>query len=460
MKDLTPHFVDMKNMGMLTDLYELTMCASYLDNDMNVPATFDLFVRKLPKNRSYLIFAGLEQVLFYLKNIQFTEEQLEYLKEHGFKDEFLDYLKDFRFAGDVWSAPEGTIFFPDEPMIRVTAPIMEAQLIETFLLNTVNIQIMIATKASRVVHASKGRSVVDFSLRRTHGTDAGMKVARSSYMAGCTGTSNVLAGMKYGIPIFGTMAHSFVQLFQKEVDSFQAFVHTFPRNTTLLIDTYDDIEATKKVVTIAKEMEQEGFRLNGVRLDSGDLLTLSKRVRRILDREGLTYVKIFASGGLNEYKIKELIEKGAEIDAFGVGTSMGTSDDYPSVDVVYKLSEKTADGEFVPTMKLSENKVTLPGRKQVFRTKREGKYVKDVIALDGEDVPGDPLLVKVMDEGRIVYDPPRLEEIRQRTLNGLSQLPEKYKKLRNAPDYPVLLSSRLKKMMNRLKDKIKETQLS
>lgn len=456
---LEPGFVNTKNMGMLTDLYELTMCASYLDNDKKEPATFDLFIRKLPESRSYFIFAGLEQVLLYLKKIEFQENQLEYLKEQGFKNEFLDYLRNFRFTGDVWSVPEGTIVFPDEPMIRVTAPIMEAQLIETFLLNAVNVQTTIATKASRVVFAAKGRPIVDFSLRRTHGTDAGMKVARASYIAGCVGTSNVLAGMKYGIPIFGTMAHSFVQLFEKEIDSFRAFAKTFPDKTTLLIDTYDNIEAAKKAVIIAKEMEKEGFKLDGVRLDSGDLLTLSKKVRRILDEEDLNYVKIFASGSLDEFKVKELIGKGARIDAFGVGTAMGTSDDYPSVDIVYKLSEKAIDGKFVPTMKLSKNKMTLPGRKQVFRIEKNEKYVKDIIALDNEDVNGYPLLVEVIKGGKIVYDIPKLKGIRERTLKNLSKLPERYKKLKNTPKYPVLLSPGLKRMINRLKKKIEETQI-
>jgi nicotinate phosphoribosyltransferase len=452
-------FVNTKNMGMLTDLYELTMCASYLDNDKNEPATFDLFIRKLPENRSYFIFAGLEQVLFYLKNIEFQEDQLEYLKKQGFKDEFLDYLRNFKFTGDVWSVPEGTIVFPDETIMRVTAPIMEAQLIETFLLNAVNIQTMVATKASRVVHAAKGRLIVDFSLRRTHGTDAGMKVARASYIAGCAGTSNVLAGMRYGIPTFGTMAHSFVELFEKEINSFRAFAKTFPKKTTLLIDTYDNIKAAKKAVIIAKEMEKKGFKLDGVRLDSGDMLTLSKKVRSILDEEGLNYVKIFASGNLDEFRIKKLIEKGARIDAFGVGTAMGTSDDYPSVDIVYKLSEKMVNGEFVPMMKLSKNKMTLPGRKQVFRIKKRGKYVEDIIALVNEDVEGDLLLVKVIEKGKIVYDLPKVEEIKERTLKNLSQLPERYKKLKNAPKYPVLLSPKLKKLTIKLKRKIKKTQI-
>ena len=251
---------------MFTDLYELTMCASYFDNDKFEPATFDLFVRRLPENRGYLLFAGLEQVLQFLENVKFTEEHLAYLKKQGFNSQFLEYLRNFKFTGDVWAMPEGTVAFPCEPLIRVTAPIIEAQLVETFLLNTVNLQTMIATKASRVVHAAKGKGVVEFGLRREHGIDAGMKVARSSYMAGCQGTSNVLAGMAYGIPVFGTMAHSFVMSFEKEVEAFRAFAKTFPDKSTLLIDTYNDLAGAEKAVVVAKELEAQGHKLGGVQV--------------------------------------------------------------------------------------------------------------------------------------------------------------------------------------------------
>lgn len=452
---LESDFVNEKNMGMLTDLYELTMCASYLDNKKNEQATFDLFIRKMPPNRSYFIFAGLEQVLLFLKSIKFSQEQLDYLKGQGFKEEFLNYLKNFKFTGDVWAVPEGTVVFSNEPLIRVTAPIIEAQLIETFILNAVNVQTMVATKASRVVHAARGRPVVDFSLRRTHGTDAGMKVARASYIAGCAGTSNVLAGMKYGIPIFGTMAHSFVMLFDEEIDSFRAFAKTFPKKSTLLIDTYDDLKGAENAVIVAKELEKGGLKLSGVRLDSGDLLGLSKKVRIILDKRGLNYVKIFASGDLDEYKIEELLKNNAKIDAFGVGTRMGTSYDKPSVDVVYKLCERVdKTGKFIPAIKLSKNKATLPGRKQVFRiVDKNGFYERDVIGLDDEKINGKPLLIKVMSGGEIVYDLPKLEEIKRITLENLSKLPEKYKKLKDVPKYPVDLSPKLKKLIKDLTKK-------
>jgi len=455
-------FVDEHNMSMLTDLYELTMCASYFDHKKSEPATFDLFIRRLPPNRSYFLFAGLEQVLLFLEKMHFTEEHIEYLRGLGFKEDFLDYLRNFRFNGDVWAIPEGTVVFPNEPLIRVTAPIIEAQLIETFLLNTINLQTTIATKAARVVYAAKGRTVIEFGLRREHGADAGMKVARASYIAGCSGTSNVLAGMVYGIPVFGTMAHSFVMFFSNELESFRAFARTFPDKTTLLIDTFDNIKGAENAVKIAKELEKQGFKLRGVRIDSGDLVAVSRQVRRILDENGLGYVQIFASGDLDEYRIEELLNKGAKIDAFGVGTKMGTSADRPYVDIIYKLCERANEkGEFVPIMKLSEGKATLPGRKQVFRFKDEkGNFVKDIIALEGEEVGGDPLLVKVMEKGKIVYDLPSLEEIRKRALDNLARLPEKYKRLRGAAKYPVRLSPKLRKLIRELSEKLRETEVA
>lgn len=451
-------FVDEENMSMLTDFYELTMCASYFGNRKLEPATFDLFIRRLPPNRSYFLFAGLEQILLFLKKARFSNEHTAFLKKQGFKDEFLDYLRNFRFTGEVWSVPEGTVVFPTEPLIRVTAPIIEAQIVETFILNTVNLQTTIATKASRAVNAAKGRPIIEFGLRREHGTDAGMKVARSSYIAGCSGTSNVLAGMKYGIPVFGTMAHSFVMSFNKEIDSFRAFVKTFPDKSTLLIDTFDNLKGAEKAAKVAKELEKRGFKLGGVRLDSGDLAEISKKVRELLDQNGLNYVKIFASGDLDEYRIEELLKKGAEIDAFGVGTRMGTSEDRPYVDVIYKLSEKMDEnGEFSPIMKLSEGKVTLPGRKQVVRIKDEkGNFVKDVIALDGEKIGGEPLLVKVMEKGKMVYDLPSLDGIRKKALENLAKLPLKYKKLKDAPRYPVQLSPELRRLVKDLTEKVKK----
>jgi nicotinate phosphoribosyltransferase len=446
-------FLKPQNMSLFTDYYELTMCASYFDNKNFEPATFDLFIRRLPENRSYFLFAGLEEALQYLQNIKFTEEHLDYLKKQGFNQDFLDYIHGFRFTGDVWAVPEGTLTFPNEPLIRVTAPIIEAQLVETFLLNTINLQTMIATKASRVVHAAKGKSVIEFGLRREHGIDAGMKVARSSYIAGCQGTSNVLAGMAYGIPVFGTMAHSFIMSYPKEIDAFRAFAKTFPNKSTLLIDTYDDIAGAEKAAIVAKELEAKGFRLGGVRLDSGDLAQTSKKIRKILDDQGLEYVKIFASGDLDEFKIEELLREGARIDAFGVGTKMGTSADRPYLDVIYKLCETmTSDGSFSPIMKLSKDKITLPGRKQVYRFKnKDGSFGKDIIALADESVEGEPLLVKVMEKGKLIYHLPSLNEIRATAKENLSKLPEEYKVLTGAPVYPVQLSRNLQNQIKTVK---------
>lgn len=445
-----------ENMSMFTDLYELTMCASYFDNNRFEPATFDLFIRRMPPNRSYFLSAGLEQVLLFLERFKFTDAHLDYLRKQGFADNFLEYLKSLRFTGEVWAAPEGTIVFPSEPIVRVTAPIIEAQLVETFLLNTVNLQTTIATKVSRVVHATKGKSVIEFGLRREHGIDAGMKVARSSYIAGCDGTSNVLAGLEYGIPVFGTMAHSFVMSFQNELDAFRAFSKTFPDKSTLLIDTYNDTAGAQKAAIIARELEKTGHKLGGVRLDSGNLQEISKKVRTLLDRKGLEYVQIFASGDLDEYKIAELLAQDAKIDAFGVGTKMGTSADKPYVDVIYKLCEiKSQNGEFLPLMKLSKGKATFPGRKQVYRLiDKWGNFKKDIIALANEKIDAEPLLTKVMEHGKIIGNLPSLKETRELASKNLQSLPKKYHKLAEAPAYPVELSQALQNLMKQVKKKL------
>jgi nicotinate phosphoribosyltransferase len=451
-----------ENMSLFTDFYELTMCASYFDNKNFEPATFDLFIRRLPENRNYFLFAGLEEALQYLQNISFTDEHLKYLQKQGFRKDFLEYLHYFKFTGDVWAVPEGTLAFPNEPLMRVTAPIIEAQLIETFLLNTINLQTMIATKTSRVVQAAGGKSVIEFGLRREQGIDAGVKVARSSYIAGCQGTSNVLAGMAYGIPLFGTMAHSFIMSYPKEIEAFRAFAKTFPNKSTLLIDTYDDLAGAEKAVVVAKELDANGFKLGGVRLDSGDLAETSKKVRKMLDENGLDYVKIFVSGDLDEYRITQLIDNGAKIDAFGVGTKMGTSADRPYLDVIYKLCETMApDGSFSPIMKLSKDKITLPGRKQVYRFKDDdGKVRWDVISLADEKSAGDPLLVRVMEKGKLTYNLPSLNEIRIKAAESLSKLPDEFKALTNAPVYPVELSQKLQALVETTKLQLTKNEIN
>jgi nicotinate phosphoribosyltransferase len=455
-------YLKSQNMSLFTDFYELTMCASYFDNKNFEPATFDLFIRRLPENRSYFLFAGLEEALLYLQNIKFTDEHLSYLKKQGFRQDFLDYLRGFKFTGDVWAVPEGTVAFPNEPLIRVTAPIIEAQLVETFLLNTINLQTMIATKASRVVHAAKGKSVIEFGLRREQGIDAGMKVARSSYIAGCQGTSNVLAGMIFDIPVFGTMAHSFIMSYPKEIDAFRAFAKTFPNKSTFLIDTYDDIAGTEKAVTIAKELEANGFKLGGIRLDSGYLAETSKKIRKILDKNNLNYVKIFVSGDLDEYKITQLLNEGAKIDSFGVGTKMGTSADRPYLDVIYKLCETmSSDGSFSAIMKLSKDKLTLPGRKQVYRFQDTDRvFRKDIIALVDEKVGGEPLLVKVIEKGKLNYRQPTINEIRAKASDNLSKLPAEFKTLINAPLFPVELSEKLQELVKTTKLQLTKNEIN
>jgi nicotinate phosphoribosyltransferase len=462
MKSYLGHLKE-ENMSLFTDFYELTMCAAYYDNQNFENATFDLFIRRLPENRSYFLFAGLEEALNYLQTIKFTDEHLSYLKTQGFKEDFLNYLADFKFTGEVWAVPEGSLAFPNEPLLRITAPIIEAQLVETFLLNSINLQTMIATKASRVVNAADGRAVIEFGLRREPGIDGGMKVARSSYIAGCMGTSNVLAGMTYNIPVFGTMAHSFIMSYPKEIDAFRAFAKTFPDKSTLLIDTYDDIAGAEKAVIVAKELEAKGIRLGGVRIDSGDLVESSKRVRRILDSNNLQFAKIFVSGDLDEYKITELLKASAPIDAFGVGTKMGTSADRPYIDGIYKLCEtQTADGEFAPIMKLSKDKITLPGRKQVYRfTDNNHSFKKDVIALADEPANGgEPLLLKVMERGKLTYKLPTLDQIRTYAAENIAKLPQKYKVLKDAPAYPVEVSQKLQNLTETLKAQIAEKEIN
>jgi nicotinate phosphoribosyltransferase len=451
-----------ENMSLLTDFYELTMCAAYYDNKNFETATFDLFIRRLPENRSYFLFAGLEEALGYLQSIKFTDEHIAYLKTQGFKDDFLEYLRNFKFTGEVWAMPEGTVAFPNEPLIRITAPIIEAQLVETFLLNSINHQTMIATKASRVVEAAKDKAVIEFGLRREPGIDAGMKVARSSYIAGCRGTSNVLAGYAYGIPVFGTMAHSFIMSYHKEIDAFRAFARTFPEKSTLLIDTYDDLAGAEKAAIVLKELEAKGIQAGGVRIDSGDLAESSKKVRKILDSHQLPYAKIFISGDLDEYKITELLNAGSPIDSFGVGTKMGTSADRPYLDGIYKLCEtQLPNGEFAPIMKLSKDKFTLPGRKQVYRfTNGDGTYKKDTIALVDEPAVGEPLLIKVMEGGKLTYKLPSLEEIRRTAAENLKKLPPQHKVLVNAPAYPVEFSAKLQRLIETVKQQITENEIN
>jgi nicotinate phosphoribosyltransferase len=447
-----------ERLALLTDLYQLTMAACYFDQDMRGEATFSLFIRKYPAQRGYFVAAGLAEALQYLETLRFTSEDLAYLASTGrFQSRFLDYLKGLRFTGEVRALPEGSIFFTDEPILEVSAPIMEAQLAETFIINAVSLQTMIATKASRVAYAAGGRPLVDFSLRRTQGSDAGLKVARASYLAGFAGTSNVLAGKIYGIPIFGTMAHSYVTSFNSEIEAFRVFARNFPGSTTLLIDTYDNIFGAHHAVIVAKEMEAKGQRLEFVRLDSGDMAAISQEVRRILDDNGLGYVRILASGGFDEDKIARLLADGARIDAFAVGTKMGVSADAPYFDIAYKLVRYAER----PVMKLSSGKVTLVDKKQVWRTfDAQGNMQRDVIALRDEAVSeGNPLLEPVMAGGRMVRPLPALPASRDYFQAQFARLPATYKTLQDPARYPVSLSTGLKKLQTGVEQDIRLREL-
>ena len=449
------------NLALLLDLYELTMGESYLAYKSKTLATFDLLVRYLPKNRSYLIACGLEDILHHVRNMKFNPDDLAYLrKQRLFSEKFLNYLKHFRFKGDIWAMPEGTIFFPQEPILRVTANIIEAQILESFFLNTVNLQTMIASKASRIISIAGKSTAYDFALRRTHGAHAGIKVARSAYLAGFAGTSNVLAGKLYNIPIAGTMAHSYVMSFKKEIESFLAYVTIFPDKAILLVDTYDTKKGIENAIKVGLYLKANKHKLLGIRLDSGDIVALSKLARYMLDRVGLSYVKIFASGNLDEFKIKALIKKGACVDSFGVGTSMGTSIDAPNLDVIYKLSEVTDDaGNFLPTMKISKDKVTYPGRKQVFRVKnKEGKFIKDILGLEKEGIKGIPLLRKVVAQGKYIYKTPSLDKIRAHAEDNLVRFPKALKEIYAQYKYPVVISPKLNKLKRELYYRLEKRQ--
>lgn len=447
------------NLALLTDLYQLTMAQSYFQSKKFDNATFSLFIRSYPPNRGFFVSAGLKDVLDFLTDFSFGPGDTDYLRSMRiFADEFLDFLTNLRFSGEVWAIPEGRLFFQDEPILEVTAPIIEAQIVETFIMNQINLQTLIATKAARCFYAARGRSVVDFSLRRTHGADAGMKVARASYVAGFNGTSNVLAGKKYGIPTVGTMAHSFVSSFEHEIEAFRSFVQSFPGNSILLIDTYDTIAAAHKAVEIAREMAAKGKRLRGVRIDSGDLAALAREVRKILDDAGFNQVKITGSGGLDEYELEQLSQAKAPYDNYGVGTQMGVSGDAPWFDIAYKLVEY--NGRSV--LKLSTGKVSCPGKKQVFRfADSKGYLKKDIIALRGEELSGgEPLLKKVMQGGKIRAPHPNLKEIREDFLHEFIRLEESIKAIRNPAVYPVKLSPQLSTLREDMEKEVARAEIS
>lgn len=441
--------------ALFTDLYELTMAAAFFREGMRESATFSLFARRLPASRGFIVAAGLEDALEYLRGYGFTPDALAYLRSLGrFEEAFLDHLGTLRFSGDVRAVPEGTVVFPDEPILEVTGPTIEAQLVETALLNICHLQCVLASKAARVTIAAQGRAIAEFGLRRSHGSDAGLKAARCAWIAGCESTSDVLAGKAYGIPLSGTMAHSFVTAFADELEAFRAYARAFPDAAVLLLDTYDTLEGARKAVTVARELAAAGKRLAGVRLDSGDLLVLSRGVRRILDEAGFPDVSILASGGLDENDIESLLARGAPIDAFGIGTRLNVSADAPSLDLVYKLV--SYGGRDV--LKLSEGKETWVGAKAIYRTSdAESRAAGDVLALADEPAPsnaGESLLRPVMRGGELLRPHPPLAEIRRHCLAELASLPDSVRRLNSHTEYEIRPSHALRARQARAVERI------
>jgi len=431
--------------ALATDLYQLTMVQSYLDHGLTGTASFEFFVRKIPAHRGFLLFCGLESALNFLQSLQFNDSEIAWLKQSGrFSESLTDYLADVRFTGEVDAMPEGTIFFPNEPVLRVTAPLPVAQLVETQIINFLHVQTLVASKAVRMRLVCPEQLLVDFGLRRTHGLDTGLAAARAGYIAGLSGTSNVQAGARWDIPIFGTMAHAYVQAHVSEEEAFLHFARSHPDNVTLLIDTYDTEEGARKVVNIAPQLKKEGINLRAVRLDSGDLGAHARNVRRILDDGGLEETHIFASGNLDEYALQKLMDEKAPIDGFGIGTRMNTSSDMPYLDCAYKLQAYAG----APKRKTSEGKATLPGIKQVYRSMEKGVMAQDVITTADDDAtPGIPLLKPVMRAGEATAPLPRLEDIRKYVAEQLRTLPAELKTLEPKTPYPVHISPALQQLI-------------
>jgi len=427
--------------ALLTDLYQINMMQAYLDHGETKTAVFEFFVRSLPARRGFLLAAGLEQALDYLENLRFSAAEVEWVKSTGrFGTNLIDYLREFRFTGEVHAMPEGSAFFANEPILRVTAPLPQAQFVESRLINILHFQSLIASKAARVMLAAPGKLIVDFGMRRAHGAEAGLMAARASYIAGFAGTATVLAGEEFGIPLYGTMAHSFIEAFDDETAAFAAFAQSRPDNLVFLIDTYDTEAAARKVVALAPRLKVAGITIRAVRLDSGDLLALSRSVRRILDAGGLTDVTIFASGGLDEDALKDFTRQKAPIDGLGVGTALTTSSDAPTLNCVYKLQEYAG----LARRKRSAKKATWPGRKQVWRSyDGNGRMTGDMLAVEGDEKAGEPLIEPVMRDGRRLRPPPSLDDIRRRSKRELERLPEPLRALDPGMTYRVEVADEL-----------------
>ncbi|MCW5691301.1 MAG: nicotinate phosphoribosyltransferase [Pseudolabrys sp.] len=426
---------------LLTDLYELNMVQAYLDNGENGEAVFEFFVRRLPARRGFLLAAGLEDVLDYLETLRFSAEEIDWLKATGrFRDNFLDYLRDFRFTGDVHAIPEGSVCFPYEPLVRITAPLQQAQIVESRLINILHFQTLIASKAARMVLAAPGKILSDFGLRTAHGAEAGLYSGRASYIAGFAGAANVLCGERYGIPVVGTMAHSFIQVHDDEMLAFETFARARPQDVILLIDTYDTEAGARKVVELAPRLKADGIAVRGVRIDSGDLIAMARKVRVILDQGGLKDTVILVSGGINEDVLQGMMKEAAPIDGFGIGVNLDASIDAPSLDCAYKLQEYKGQ----PKRKLSEGKQTWPGRKQVWRSYgADGRMSGDVLGLESDKADGEPLITQVMRGGKRLAPAPTLGQIRERAARDLARLPEPLRQLQPGTEYPVKVADSL-----------------
>jgi len=443
--------------ALLVDLYELTMAQAYFKYKRTASATFDLFIRSA--SRPYYVACGIDEVLSYLANLKFSRENIIYLKSLGlFEDEFLEYLRDFKFRGQVWGVDEPEIVFAQEPILRISGKLIETQIVESAVLNKINLATTLATKATRVVLAAKDKGVYDFSLRRTQGEEASLAAAKYSYMVGAKGTSNTYAGLLYKIPVAGTMAHSFVMSFDREIESFLSFAKTFPTKAILLVDTYSVPAGINSAIKVARFLKSRGINIRGIRLDSGNLARDAKYARRVLDKEGLNNIGIFASGDLEEYKIEKILRTNAPIDSFGVGTHMGCSSDKPYSDVIYKLVEiKQENQGFIPTMKLSQGKVTLPSRKQIFRRfSKTGMMKKDYIGLDKEAVPGKKILKKLMEGGRRLYKERTLQEKRVSFSKKIKRLPTPLKKAKSDYRFSVAISPALSHLTQNLMRQIEK----
>jgi nicotinate phosphoribosyltransferase len=448
-------YVRPHDLALFTDRYELTMMQGYVESDHTPTATFSVYFRSLPPDRGYAVAAGLEQVLAAIDSIAFDDEALSFLADEGFDDDFLSHLESFSFSGEIRALPEGTLVFPNEPLLEVTAPIDEAQLLETLVLNQLGFQTLVATKAARMVDVvgrhGDGQELVDFGSRRAHGTDAGLKAARAAYVGGFDGTSNVLAGERFGVPTYGTMAHSWVQSFESERDSFRAFADSYGDGAIYLVDTYDTVSGTERAVAVADERD---VRLGGVRLDSGDLTALSKEVSEVVGD-----ADIVVSSSVDEFFLREFFADGGVATAFGPGTALTTAKDAPDSGFVYKLTAVERDGVLSPRMKLSPGKVIYPGRKELFRVERDGAYAYDVLGRRDESLAGEPKLEIVFEEGSLVYDPPSLSEVRDRTRAELERLPERHRRVTDPDPYEVRISDGLERLRREAEGEIADREL-